>query len=104
MIEVKSSFAKASEDILRRRVAPFLQAKKIYAWQDWLAIRSFSEGWWILRDLNPRPSDYESPALTTELRIHIDNLIITGTIHQKCRKANVKLKKKAKKIFFTLDY
>ncbi len=23
--------------------------------------------WWAQRDLNPRPSDYESPALTTEL-------------------------------------
>ena len=28
MLEFKSSFAKATEDILRRRVAPFLQAKK----------------------------------------------------------------------------
>ena len=25
------------------------------------------KGWWAQRDLNPRPSDYESPALTTEL-------------------------------------
>ena len=24
--------------------------------------------WWPLLDLNQRPSDYESPALTTELR------------------------------------
>ena len=26
--------------------------------------------WWAQRDLNPRPSDYESPALTTELWAH----------------------------------
>lgn len=25
------------------------------------------KGWWAQRDLNPRPSDYESPALTAEL-------------------------------------
>ena len=24
--------------------------------------------WWALRDLNPGPRDYESPALTAELR------------------------------------
>ena len=29
-----------------------------------LAIRSFSEGWWNQTDLNRRPGDYESPALT----------------------------------------
>jgi integrase len=28
------------------------------------------EEWWAQRDLNPRPSDYESPALTTELWAH----------------------------------
>ena len=26
--------------------------------------------WWIRRGLNPRPRNYEFPALTTELRIH----------------------------------
>jgi hypothetical protein len=26
--------------------------------------------WWAQRDLNPRPSDYESPALTAELWAH----------------------------------
>ena len=33
---------------------------------DGAAIRSSlaSEGWWTRRDLNPRPRDYESPALT----------------------------------------
>ena len=25
-------------------------------------------GWWALRDLNPEPTDYESAALTIELR------------------------------------
>ena len=28
------------------------------------------EKWWAQRDLNPRPSDYESPALTAELWAH----------------------------------
>ena len=42
-----------------------LQAKKICGQQTLrLAIRSFSEGWWIQTDLNRRPGDYESPALT----------------------------------------
>src|SRR5258708_5111763 len=27
--------------------------------------------WWAQRDLNPRPSDYESPALTAELWAHL---------------------------------
>jgi hypothetical protein len=27
--------------------------------------------WWAQRDLNPRPSDYESPALTPELWAHL---------------------------------
>ena len=27
-----------------------------------------SDGWWALQDLNLRPTDYESAALTTELR------------------------------------
>jgi hypothetical protein len=27
-------------------------------------------GWWAQRDLNPRPNDYESPALTAELWAH----------------------------------
>ena len=27
----------------------------------------FTQVWWAQRDLNPRPSDYESPALTAEL-------------------------------------
>ena len=30
-----------------------LAQKKIYEWQDWLAIRSFSEGWWAIGDSNP---------------------------------------------------
>ena len=29
--------------------------------------------WWAQRDLNPRPSDYESPALTAELWAHRNN-------------------------------
>ena len=33
----------------------FAMQKKIYGQQDWLAIRSFSEGWWSRRELNPRP-------------------------------------------------
>lgn len=28
----------------------------------------FEEGWWARRDSNPGPRDYESPALTAELR------------------------------------
>ena len=32
--------------------------------------RQFLEVWWAQRDLNPRPSDYESPALTAELWAH----------------------------------
>ena len=28
-------------------------------------------GWWALRDSNPQPRDYESPALTVELRAHV---------------------------------
>ena len=31
-----------------------------------LYFQGFSR-WWAQRDLNPRPSDYESPALTPEL-------------------------------------
>jgi hypothetical protein len=30
--------------------------------------------WWAQRDLNPRPSDYESPALTAELWARPKNL------------------------------
>ena len=30
----------------------------------------FAQVWWAQRDLNPRPSDYESPALTAELWAH----------------------------------
>ena len=48
------------EGILRCRFAPFADAKKIYEWQDWLAIRSFSEGWWRLHYLatNFSPDDF----------------------------------------------
>jgi hypothetical protein len=31
--------------------------------------------WWPLLDLNQRPSDYESPALTTELRGRVAGII-----------------------------
>jgi hypothetical protein len=27
--------------------------------------------WWALRDLNPQPRDYESPALTIELKARL---------------------------------
>ena len=64
----RSSFAKAMEDILPLRVLlTSILSAHIRSQEGWLAIRSSppaSEGWWIRRDLNPRPGDYESPALT----------------------------------------
>ena len=33
----------------------------------------FEEGWWARRDSNPGPRDYESPALTAELRARLGN-------------------------------
>ena len=39
--------------------------------------RSGQKKWWDLPGLNQRPSDYESPALTTELRSH-DSINITS--------------------------
>ena len=59
------SVAKALEGILRSRFAPiFAKRKKIYAWHSLRpAIRSFSEGWWALRDSNPRHSRCKRDAL-----------------------------------------
>ena len=40
----------------------------------------FAQVWWAQRDLNPRPSDYESPALTAELwaRSPLDMRVVSG--------------------------
>ena len=52
------------------------QRKKICDKQQGIVDIAVSTGkWWILRGLNPRPSDYESPALTAELRIHCSILL-----------------------------
>ena len=55
--DTRPSVAKALEGIfrqLRLRLRLFLQAKKIYGQQDKLAIRSFSERWWLEVDSNHR--------------------------------------------------
>ena len=40
--------------------------------------------WWARRDSNPGPRDYESPALTAELRAHIQ-----GNWHSKLKNTRV---------------
>lgn len=35
------------------------------------ASRAREEGWWVLRGSNPQPTDYESAALTIELRTRV---------------------------------
>ena len=46
-----------------------LVSSRVTRLRSWLASRSpKGEGWWALQDLNLRPTDYESAALTAELR------------------------------------
>jgi hypothetical protein len=49
--------------------------------------------WWAQSDLNQRPSDYESPALTTELWAHVPAIVAPKNRHQQ---ANLPLRFAAK--------
>ena len=55
------------EGILRtlRFTSLVFASKKNLRIAGWPAIRSFSEGWWAMGDLNPRPLPCESSALAS---------------------------------------
>ena len=54
---------------------------------------SAPKNWWAGRGLNPRPSDYESPALTPELPALVSNKFELPTMHFILRLASIFLKK-----------
>ena len=49
---------------------------RIYSLEGCCLIHSAIGAWWALQDSNLRPSDYESPALTTELKAPLEPLFI----------------------------
>ena len=59
----------------RKRAETFMKPKRKKAE---VKILQLFRIWWPLPDLNWGPSDYESPALTTELRGHMRQIIGDG--------------------------
>ena len=52
-------------------------------------LQRFIDGWWARPDLNRGPSDYESPALTAELRAQpVLNKLVTNGVQIKPEPSN----------------